>query len=108
MLEKPLAKLEEMEKRLNNLIKSAAAAAASKAKAQELERELKGLSENLSREKTQRAESEKSAATQLAESDSRAKRLEDRVAMEKKLRAEAADRVSALVRDLEEDKPGHE
>jgi DNA repair ATPase RecN len=106
MLEKPLAKLEEMEKRMSNLLKSATAMTGVKARAQELEKKLKEVAENLTQEKSSRSESEKAAVVKLEELAGKARKLEEQVAKEKKLRADAADRVSLLIRDLEGEKPG--
>lgn len=105
MLEKPLAKLEELEKRLDRLIKSAPRFSAALARVKELERETAELSENLSREKAARGESDKSSTARVAELEGRAVKLEECLAREKKLRDTAAGRVSELIRDLDEEKP---
>ena len=160
MSEKPLAKLEELEKRIEALRIKAGVLKEYKARTAELEQQVKAFTDALAREKAARAgaekaqaesvarekalaaqvakaqsekdsqarelaaqmekaqsenasqadslkaELEKIAAARLAEADAKHKKLEDKLAREKKLREDLANRVHNLIGELEGEKEG--
>ena len=95
--------MDELEKRVDDLLKKLPQLSGYKARAVELEQKLKALSESLAREKALREETEKARDEKISGLDSKARALEDKLAKEKRLREEAADRVQSLIRELEEE-----
>lgn len=137
MDERAVRRMEELESRLEELLKKAPRLLALKSGREELEQKLKTATEALAGEKALRVEAEKARAellnreqalkqeleksrsagkgketrqerensgeAKVLELEARVRKLEEKLAREKKLKQEAADRVAALVRELEEE-----
>jgi len=96
-------KIEAMEKQLEDLYQKLKPNMGYKTRVMELEQKLKTLLENSSREQAARSDAEKTQAAKLQELTAGAKLLEDSLKREKELRLKAADRLSALIQELEEE-----
>jgi hypothetical protein len=96
-------KIEAMEKQLEDLYQKLKPNMGYKTRVMELEQKLKTLLENSSREQAARSDAEKTQAAKLQELTAGAKLLEDNLKREKELRLKAADRLSALIQELEEE-----
>jgi len=65
---------------------------------------LSELERELAREKAEKAETLKNGASKTSELSAQVKGLESRLAQERKAREQAANRVAALIKELEEAK----